>query len=440
MLFGWLKRYSPRGLYGRAALILLVPIVTLLLISTLIFIQRHYQDVASQMTRSMSLELNLTLKRIGTAPTEAAALKAARALASPLQIAVKLGDVTPAAADTRRWIDFSGPAVFDEFRRRIPDIIAIDMQSRDPDVVVWAATPFGPAEFVFSRYRVAASNPHQFLVLIMFVAFFMSLIAFVFLRNQLRPIRRLAQAATAFGRGRVVPYRPSGAIEVRAAGNAFLDMRARIERQIEQRTLMLSGVSHDLRTPLTRLRLGLSMLEEREEADSLERDVAEMERLLAEFLAFARGDALDDPAETDATALVRACTDRLPDAGGRVTLDLPATPVPVMLRPDAIERALMNLIGNALRYGNRAKVSLQASEKYVVFRVEDDGPGIAESEREEALKPFVRLDASRNQNQGTGVGLGLAIANDIARRHGGALRLGESETLGGLKAEMVVPR
>jgi two-component system osmolarity sensor histidine kinase EnvZ len=275
----------------------------------------------------------------------------------------------------------------------------------------------------------------------------MTAVAFVYLRNQLRPITRLAAAAEAFGQGRVVPYRPAGAREVRAAGQAFLEMRARIERQIEQRTLMLSGISHDLRTPLTRLRLGLSMLQEgaAEPADiaDMTRDVAEMEALIDAFLQFARAEAeADAPEPADPAALAARAVDNARRAGGAVTLapPPPAARAPLPLRALAVERALGNLIANAVRYGERAEVSISAEGERLRLTVEDDGPGIPEPSRAEALRPFSRLDAARNQDRGTGVGLGLAIASEIARAHGGRLELSDSARLGGLRAELVLPR
>jgi two-component system osmolarity sensor histidine kinase EnvZ len=292
----------------------------------------------------------------------------------------------------------------------------------------------------FDRRRVSASNPHQLLVLMVFTGALMTVIAFIFLRNQLRPIKRLALASEAFGKGRVTQYKPSGAIEVRAAGQAFLDMRARTLRQIEQRTMMLSGVSHDMRTPLTRLKLGLSMLEDGAELQAMQRDLGDMERLLDEFLAFARDDSLDDLETVDPLALVRDLAARFVAGGQEVSVVSVEGQGQAVLRPMAVARALENLVGNAVRYGNRCELRVVVSEKAVRISVEDDGPGIPAERREEALKPFARLDAARNQDLGSGVGLGLAIANDIARRHGGQLVLGESEALGGLKADLVLAR
>jgi two-component system, OmpR family, osmolarity sensor histidine kinase EnvZ len=266
------------------------------------------------------------------------------------------------------------------------------------------------------------------------------LVAYLFLRNQLKPIKRLSDAAEAFGKGRVVTYHPSGATEVRSAGHAFLDMRARIEGMIEQRTLMLSGVSHDLRTPLTRMKLGLSMLDEGPEVEALLRDVAEMEALLATFLDFARSEALDDPVAIDPIALVQALVDDLARGGVRVDLVLPARGGTVMLRPQAVRRCLTNLISNAQRYGTTVRLTLNLPPRSIRFSIEDDGPGIPAARRAEALVPFARLDEARNQDKGSGVGLGLAIARDIAQRHGGSLSLSDSAALGGLRADLVLPR
>lgn len=228
-------------------------------------------------------------------------------------------------------------------------------------------------------------------------------------------------------------------MEVRAAGSAFLDMRARIERQIEQRTLMLSGVSHDLRTPLTRLRLAVSLLPDEDRVE-MERDIVEMQRMLDEFLSFARGATQEGITRVDPVSLAHDIVEDAKRAGQAVSLARVDGEGQVDLRPMAVRRAVENLIGNAVRYGTRAEVSVQIGDRALRIRVEDDGPGIPPDSREEALKPFARLEPSRNQNQGSGVGLGLSIAADVARAHGGILRLGESERLGGLQADLVIAR
>lgn len=439
-MFRRLKSFMPRSLYGRAALILIVPIVTIQLVVSITFIQRHFEGVTEQMARSLRIELRHLLAEVMLAPTpEAAALRAAT-VAQALEFTVALPADWQADADLRDFWDLSGRAVAGTLRAGLPNLRVVDLQTGDRAVRLLFDTARGPLSVTLDRRRVTVSNPHQLLVLMIFTSFLMTLIAYLFLSNQLRPIKRLADAAEAFGKGRHIPYRPRGAQEVRAAGNAFLDMRARIERQIEQRTLMLSGVSHDLRTPLTRLRLGLAMLPEDDETEALLQDVADMERLVDEFLSFARGDALEEATEEDPVALVRRVVENAQRAGQPVSLERIEGHALVRMRPAAVARALENLIGNAIRYGSRAEVSVTITERAVRFTVEDDGPGIPKDRREEAMHPFTRLDSARNPNRGGGVGLGLSIATDIARSHGGMLRLAESQSLGGLRAEIVLAR
>lgn len=433
-----IKRYLPRGLYGRAALILLVPIVTIQIVVSLIFIQRLYEGVTGQMTQNISVEIAVLLSEVTEAATLSEAQNDLAEDARALRFEAELPG--PTVTDARRFYDVSGRVMIDILRRAFPTLIGVDLIEDRKAVQMSVQTDKGVLWIEFPRRRVSASNPHQLLVWMVLTGFLMTAIAYLFLRNQLRPIRRLARAAEAFGKGNVVKYNPAGATEVRAAGNAFLNMRNRIERQIEQRTLMLSGVSHDLRTPLTRLKLGLSMQPETPETTALTRDVGEMERLIETFLDFARVDAVEDLVETDLAELVREACDNVRGTGASVSLDLPDRIPKLNLRPMALGRACENLISNATRYGSKAVVSVQVLDTAVRIRVEDDGPGISPELREEAVKPFARLDEARNQNKGSGVGLGLAIVADVVRGHGGTLRLAESELLGGLRAEIVLPR
>ena len=439
MSFRWLKHYMPRSLYGRAALILLLPVVVVMLAVSVAFIQNHLQDIIRQMTATVQREIGFVIARVEAAPDRETALAELEPLLPALQMQVRF--VSPAEVpdeDFIRWYDFSGGHVRSLLRAAIPDTLAVRFND-DNSVQFFAETGQGPLEIGFGRSRVTVGTPHQLIVTMFFFALLMTVIAFLYMRNQLRPITRLADAAQAFGRGRTAPYRPGGAVEVRAAGHAFLDMRARIERQIEQRTLMLSGVSHDLRTPLTRLKLGLSMLDE-EDAAPLLRDVDEMQRLLDAFLDFSRGAAAGEAEPTDPVALVRGIVEDAQRAGKPVRLGQLKGAGEVPLKPLSIRRAVENLIDNAVRYGTQAVASVTLSDKALRIRVEDDGPGIPPDRRDEALKPFARLDPARNQDRGGGVGLGLAIAKDVARAHGGALRLGKSEALGGLKADIVIGR
>jgi len=438
MMFRWLKRSLPRGLFGRSLLILVLPVVTLLLIISVSFVQRHFEGVTRQMTDMVILELRFIIDRVSAVPDVASANAVAASIATPLEYRFTYPVADVPEGDFKQGHDLSGGFVIDRLRSGMAEVLAIHLVT-DRRVELWLDMPLGPMQVSFERLRLSASNPHQLLVMIVVLGALMIAIASLFLRNQLRPIRRLAEVASDYGRGRLVPFTPSGAAEVRAAGMAFLDMRARIERHTQSRTMMLSGVSHDLRTPLTRLRLGLSMLDDAEAAPLIG-DVDEMQRLVDAFLDFARDEAGDLIEELDPGELLADIVADCRRAGQDVTLDgeLPALPA-VALRPIAIRRAVENLVGNALRYGNRAWVSIQRGEKSLTITVEDDGPGIPPEARDEAQRPFTRLDPARNQDKGSGVGLGLAIVAEVARAHGGTLRLGASSVHGGLRADIVLP-
>jgi two-component system osmolarity sensor histidine kinase EnvZ len=267
---------------------------------------------------------------------------------------------------------------------------------------------------------------------------FLIAIAVAFLRNQIRPITQLAEAAESFGKGRPMPagFQPRGAEEVRRAGIAFLRMRERIERQIEQRTAMLTGVSHDLRTILTRFKLQLALVDASPEVEALNQDIDDMQSMLEGYLAFARGEAAEDTGSFD----LAACLDRLADEARLQKRELTSElegPPEVQVRPTAFSRLMANVVGNALRYAERVKVSAKNMEGRLVVYVDDNGPGIPADRREDVFKPFVRLDEARNQDE-SGTGLGLSIARDIARSHGGDITL-EDSPLGGLRATISVP-
>ena len=430
MSFVWLKQYFPRGIYGRAALSLLLPVVVVQIVVSVIFVQRHFEEVTQQMSDTVIRELQMVL----------AVDEFERAnFTGPLEINFTVVDSsTLSEPNTRLWYDFSGLIVVDYLKKHLPQIKVFDLYNNDI-VRLIIDDPQGPIEIVFDRQRISATNPHQLLVNMVFFSILVTSFAYIYLRNQLRPIKRLARAATAFGRGRHMRFTPAGAAEMRAAGTAFVDMRARIERHIETRTLMLSGVSHDLRTPLTRMRLALTMLDDADRIP-LEQDVIEMQQMIDAFLSFAAGKSEGEPEKIDATELVRLLVKDAQRANLPVSFYMSEGTGTTLLRPIAMRRALDNLINNAVRYGNRAEVSITITNKFVRFRVEDDGPGIPEAQRSDAQQAFVRLDPARNQDKGSGVGLGLAITADIARAHGGTLRLSDSKRLGGLKADMIIGR
>ena len=429
-MFRWIKQYMPKRLYWRAAFILLFPVIFLQLIVSVVIIKRHFEGVTEQMTRTIGSQIQLIANRI-----ERGEIKSAVLLSNALNMKLKiLSDSQAKGLNRRRFYDVSGIIVKRELSL-LKWVQGVDLPN-DNDVTLLLNIADNSYELNFRRAHVSASNPHQLIVnMVVFGAFF-TLIAFVYLRNQLRPITRLASAAEAFGRGQTVSYKAAGAIEVKAAGNAFLEMRNRIEKHIEQRTMILSGVSHDLRTPLTRLKLGISLLDI-EHKEPLERDLEEMGLILDEFLTFAKaqGNEKSNFELLSISSIIRNLEADYIRSGAKLDIADNENTERYLMRPTLIKRALDNIIGNALRYGTVATLKVTVDESHINFTVEDDGPGIPTNMLSEALKPFSRLDPARNQDKGMGVGLGLPIASDIAQAHGGSLKLLKSEEFGGLRVE-----
>ena len=438
MNFNWIKRFLPRSLMGRAVLILLLPIVTLQVVVAGIFIQRHFDGVARQLVRGVAYEIRTIANRIEQAGVID---DMSLSLAEPLRLEIALAAGQLTSQSQRHFWDISGRIIIANMPQILNRPVAVDLKTSARWVTIEVQIPDQVLSVVVHRDRLSAANPHQLIVLMVAASLILTFIALLFLRNQVRPIRRLARAAEAFGKGQSDPFRPAGADEVRRAGTAFLSMRGRIERQIEQRTQMLSGVSHDLRTPLTRMKLALATAETLDDLQELDDDVTEMERMIDEFLAFARDDSQETMASINtkelASRLVRDCQ-RL---GVNISLDAGGHGDPIIdMREIAVTRAIQNLVTNANRYGDEVKLSLRTGDRSISFIVEDDGPGIPPERRTEAFRPFSRLDEARNQDRGSGVGLGLAIALDVARSHGGSLFLDHSDDLGGLRASFTLPR
>ena len=432
-MFTWIKSYMPKRLYYRAALILVFPVVFLQLIVSIVFIQKHFEGVTVQMTRTVAAELDLLTEVI-----ERDGAVAAQQIARSLGMSMSIVSQDTEFIERRRMFDLTGIVVRRELLA-LPEILTVDMpNNKKVNTRIKSGQEY--FDLQFSRKRVSASNPHQLIVyLIVFGAFF-TIIAFFYLRNQLRPITRLANAAEAFGHGENVNYYPSGALEVRAAGQAFLDMRERIQRHLKQRTMILSGVSHDLRTPITRLKLGLAFLP-KEQREPLEKDVEDMNLLLNEFLDFAKFQNETDvpPEDINPSVLIDDLIENFSRANIKIESLGKIKITTIKLKPFAIKRALENLINNANRYGSKILIETKSEENSLIISVHDDGPGIDQTQYEEVLQPFSRLDPSRNQNKGSGVGLGLPIAKEIVEAHGGILKLSKSSILSGLSVSLIIP-
>ena len=396
------------------------------------------------MVSNVEPQIRLVLSEINASKDIETALENVRPISIPLKLQVEMNPKPSLeTADQRRFVDLTGRIVMDELRKHIGNITAIDLVSDDAAYVgIHAATTLGEAVITLNRRAVSPLNPHQLLVLMVMFGFLMTLIAFVFLRNQLRPIRRLAMASEAFGKGQILEFAVSGATEVRSAANAFIDMRDRLSRHIEQRTAMLSNISHDLKTPLTRLRLGLAMLEQTPEIEGLISDVNDMSSMINEILEFTAGAKSEEFVLTELAPFLAEIVAKAEKAGQNLVLNIGGGLVggtPVQIPRSAVRRSLENLLGNAARHAENARLAAELSDGTLRLIVEDDGPGIPEDQREAAMRPFTRLDQARNLDGYSGVGLGLAIARDLAGIHGGSLDLGSSEDLGGLRVEFSLP-
>lgn len=441
----WIKPLLPRSLLWRAILILVIPIIFVQIVVVFVFIERLFGDVSRQLTANTSLNVNyiLTLANQSADQDEAGAVLAERTAALAVEYEFLTETQAAAEQDRKDIFDLSGKYVTETLYQQIDGLKAVDLMSLDGGVRIVVDTAPGPLVLSFSRYRASAGNPHQVLVAMALASILMTSIAILFLKNQVRPITRLAKASEAFGKGQSIEFHPQGATEVWSAGRAFLSMRARIERQIEQRTLMLSGVSHDMRTPLTRMKLSLSLMDETPETKMLQRDVEDMESMLREFLEFAKGDNDEKITEVSLHDLVGKILENKQRDGQDIELRYLGkanNDIRFDCRRVAVQRAIENLISNAVRYGTKIRLSIFVQRRHIQFIVEDDGPGIPPEQYDEALRPFSRLDTSRNLNRGGNSGLGLSIAADVARTHGGSLQLDRSADMGGLKVSMTIPR
>jgi two-component system osmolarity sensor histidine kinase EnvZ len=444
VLKAFLKRYLPKSLFGRALLILMVPILLLQVVIAAVFVQRHYDALTVQMAGAVARELNFAIARVDEAATAEEARQAIAAMA--LQFDVEMGldeGATLESRAIRSFYDFTGGVIEETFKEMLRRPIAMDLVSSARYVDARIVTSKGVLRVLVPRRRLNPSNPHRLLLWMVGTSVFLVVVAALFLRKQIRPINELAAAASAFGRGRTIPYRPTGAREVRSAGAAFVDMRLRIERAMEQRTRMLSGVSHDLRTPLTRFQLAVAVSDEAPELREIARDVDEMEHMLGTFLDFARGEGGEIGEPCDPLALAEEVADDARRKGVQIALFSQVETMgarQVDMRRGAMKRCLTNLVDNADTHGSQVALSVRVTRRFLEFSVEDDGPGIPADKRDEVLRPFTRLDEARNQDLSSGVGLGLSIALDVARAHGGSLQLDDSPRLGGLRVSVLVPR
>jgi len=434
----WLKSVMPKGLYARSLLIIIVPMVVLQSVVAFLFMDRQWNLVTRYLSSAVTQDIATLIDVYRTYPQGADRTQLRRIAQDRLGLVVDfLPETQLPPPGPKPFFSQLDQTLSEEIRKQIGLPFWIDTVGRSSIVEIRIKLADTVMRVFARRADVYDSNSWMFLIWMVVTSVVLLTVAILFLRNQIRPIVRLADAAEAFGKGReALNFRPRGATEVRRAAAAFLEMKARIERSIEQRTTMLAGVSHDLRTVLTRFKLELALLGDGPEVDAIKRDIDEMAGMLEAYLAFARGDTGEQSAPTDIAALLEELKLDTERHGHRASVAFHGQPE-VTVRPAAFKRCLANLVSNAARFANTVAITGHRDHRWLTVTVDDDGPGIPQQMREDVFKPFLRLDDARNQDEG-GTGLGLAIARDIARSHGGDITLGDSP-LGGLRATVRVP-
>jgi two-component system osmolarity sensor histidine kinase EnvZ len=437
----WIKPYLPKTLFGRALLIIVTPLVLMQAFSAYVFYDRHWDIMTRRLTHSLAGDIAFLIQELEQ-PISAAQVQALSTRARnhfDLELFWQPEAILPNQEAPPGWLDATADAMQEAMNGKVRRPYAMNTESIHRRIEILIQLPDGVLQVVAHKKRLFSSTTYIFLLWMVGSSLVLFAIAIIFMRNQIRPIRRLSIAARAYGLGRdMSDFKPEGATEVRQAASAFLQMKDRINRQLTQRTEMLAGVSHDLRTPLTRMKLQFAMLPKGPELEDLSHDVDEMQRMVEGYLAFARGEGTETPIEVDVANLIAEVVHTERRDGSTITLEMADAGTTVMpARPDALKRAVANLIQNAKRYAKRIRVAVVRAGEFVDITVDDDGPGIPPEKRADAFRPFVRLEPSRNPAFG-GTGLGLTIARDIARGHGGELTL-QTAGIGGLRAVVRLP-
>jgi two-component system osmolarity sensor histidine kinase EnvZ len=432
---------APKGLYARALIIIIAPIVLLESVVAFNFMERHWNQVTRRLSEGTARNIAAIVDLYESNLFETGRLEELAKERFALNLTVMEPGELPKAGQPRPFFDLLDRALPEEIARRVKRPFWVDTVGKSSHMEIRIKLSRAILRFTARRALAHASNSHIFLIWMVGTSVVLLTVAILFLRNQIRPILRLAEAADEFGKGRPVPpdFRPRGAREVRQAAQAFLEMRDRIRQHVEQRTTMLAGVSHDLRTVLTRFKLELALLGDGPEIAALRHDVNEMERMLEDYLAFAKGDGGEDAVPTSVGELLEEVNEETLHYGTPIEIRIrqPSSDLVIPLKRQAFKRAITNLVTNATRFGGYVVIRASTDEEWLRIEVDDDGPGIPPAERDNVFRPFYRLGNGRNQDTGN-TGLGLAIARDIARSHGGEISLGES-SMGGLRATVRVP-
>ena len=435
-----IKNILPQTLFGRALLIIVTPLILMQAISTFVFFDRHWDTMTRRLAHTLAGDIAFIVDSLTPLPRQidlnqiflkAEDILHIRLTYSPEEILVK-------KEPFQQW-DRVRKSLQAALKERVRRPFSIDTTKKDRRIEIKIQLPQGLLNVNVHEKRLYSSTPYIFLMWMIGSSLVLFAIAIIFMRNQIRPIRRLAIAARSFGMGRgSSEIKPSGAKEVRQATQAFRQMRERITRQFAQRTEMLAGVSHDLRTPLTRMRLQIEMLERTPETKELQDDIQEMERMIDGYLTFARGEGSEPLSQINLANVIKEIISIERRDGSSISFINKSKEIKsVTSRPQAIKRAITNLVINSKKYADTVKVELEYNSDHAIIIIDDDGPGIKAEHRDDVFKAFFRLDPSRNTDTG-GTGLGLTIARDIVQRHGGDLLLSQA-SLGGLRATITLP-
>jgi two-component system osmolarity sensor histidine kinase EnvZ len=434
-----LKRLLPRSLFGRWLMMLVLPVLLAQGLTTYAFYERHWDTVSRRLALGLAGDIAMMIELRQRFPDRAAQdfLSDSAYRTQEMEFRLLPGQALPDNLPPPRNWSILDRMLSLALSERLTQPFVIDTQRSDDNIAVLVQVDDGVLVALARAKRVYSTSTYIFIMWMAGGSVLLLGIAALFLRNQIKPIRRLAEAADAFGKGReVASFHPAGATEVCAAAQAFIAMRDRIRRHIRERTDMLAGVSHDLRTPLTRMKLQLSLMEQGNDTAELKRDVAEMETMISAYLAFARGQTEQPPEPTDLKQLIDELAADVERRGRHLLVRAEAAPV-LPLRRLGFKRALSNLIENALRYGRQVSISVLPGQGHVDIFVDDDGPGVPLKERHKVFRPFYRTDPAR-QSGGGSVGLGLTIARDAVLAHGGEIALTGSP-LGGLRVAIRLP-
>jgi two-component system osmolarity sensor histidine kinase EnvZ len=434
----WLNSVMPKGLYARSLLIIIAPMVILQSVVAFVFMERHWNTVTRRLSAAVTQDIAALIDVYKSYPQDPQRAILRRIAQDRLGLVVDFlapNELPPPGQ--KPFFSLLDQTLSVELGKQIGRPFWIDTVGRSTIIEIRIQLDDAVMRVFARRSAAYASNSHIFLLWMVATSLVLLIVAIAFLRNQIRPILALADAAESFGKGRDAPaFKPRGAREVRRAAQAFIEMKRRVERTMDQRTAMLAGVSHDLRTLLTRFKLELALIGDSPEVEAMKKDVDEMARMVEAYMAFARGDAGEPSLAIDMAAFLQELKSGAERDGHRTSVAFYGQPI-VTVKPAAFMRCLSNLVSNAARFANAIAIGGHRDHRFLTITVDDDGPGIPPTMREEVFKPFTRLDDARNQDQG-GTGLGLAIARDIARSHGGEITLGDSP-LGGLRATVRIP-